>query len=397
MLNLIHLSSVALVARVFIALLGIAQLTLAIPIVGISGFAQISAALTFLSVGNILESALSWRLRFEVAQLGNTFDAIKLRNNTAIRNIKICVPLFVIVVIFYCSTGEYFIRSCLSVVILILINVIFLPWVRFLEGIGRQHINIVLQLTSAFLIFLFFFINLQDISIAKMIVISSSLGWLSSFCSFIYCLFLRIDRNIGAENDNGIVRPPITALQASIIVTASTLLFGMFPLLSHLLQTESMTAAIGVEIRILALALSIISVVSTQFQVNRASTSDRSFTSKNSRLFVAAISVVIAFLIIDWIAQRLILGTDINFVPLNSLPFGLLLGLVICQIPSSTISLVEDGGRFQMKTYLASAGLFTVIVAAISSFHVSLAWAACASFGICHVIPICIKYRDESM
>ncbi|MCX6454847.1 MAG: hypothetical protein NT057_01085 [Actinobacteria bacterium] len=395
-MNLLQLGSASLVTRLGVALLGIVQLKLAMPFLGISGFADVAGSLIFLSVGNIFESALSWRLRFEVARIGNTSEAKKITSLQAFQNSKILVPFAVGTGFTSFVIESEFIANCLSVVSLISLSLIFVPWVRFLEGIGKQKINIAIQFSCAIIVFLIFLMYLSNLTTTKMVLISSSFPLFCSSSAFVYCYFMKVKQDISPlSSDNLFQGVSVTGFQSFIIISSSTLLFGIFPLLSHWMQTDLITAQNGVEVRLLSLGLGVIAVISTQVQVERIAVSKKSILKTDLRLITLAGCIFLGFPVVDWIAQKYFLGSATEFLLINSVPYGLLLGFVILQIPSATISLVDDGGRLQMYTYFASGVLFIATIFAIANLNISFVWASCFSFLICHMIPIVYKYHGK--
>jgi len=378
---------ISILGRSIVGLFGIIQLRAALPVFGISGFAEIAAATTLLTVGTVLESGLAWNLRLEISQ-SSSENINNLVRKTFLKLVLICAPLCLITFTVMVTSSSVVTKLNAGILFITVSNLLFIPWLRLLEGIGLQYVAILIQVATSFIILLTVVTTVHLLNIVEFTLLISSNGLMSSSLVYVF-IRMRIQKRIpdGASHNQGDFYVRVPNLESLVVVFSSNILFGFYPLLYHLYKNDNFVSQTGIKVRIFSLMLGVIGVIGTQLQVKSAQHIHGLSYGLRIRILT---SVVLIFIFVgaDSILEAVVLGRGNTFNIFESVSFGVLAALVESQIYNSTLELKQFGLKRQVVSYSICTIIFAFSFVFIRHFDLSLVWATCLIFYIVHVRPL---------
>jgi hypothetical protein len=378
---------ISILGRSIVGLFGIIQLRAALPVFGISGFAEIAAATTLLTVGIVLESGLAWNLRLEISQ-SSSENINNLVRKTFLKLVLICAPLCLITFAVMVTSNSVVTQLNAGILFMTFGNLIFIPWLRLLEGIGLQYVTILIQVATSFIILLIVVATVHLLNIVEFTLLISSSGLMSSIVVLVY-IRMRIQKKIpdGASHNKGDFCVKIPNLDSLVVVFSSNLLFGFYPLLYHLYKNDDFVSQTGIRVRLFSLMLGVIGVIGTQLQVKSAQHMEGLSYGLKIRILTSVV-LIFTFVGADFILEAVVFGRDNPFNIFESVSFGVLVALVESQIYNSTLELKQFGLKRQVLSYSICTIIFAFCFVFIRHFDLSLVWATCLIFYIVHVRPL---------
>lgn len=387
MMKIQKLVLISILGRSIVGLFGIIQLRAALPVFGISGFAEIAAATTLLTVGIVLESGLAWNLRLEISQ-SSSENINNLVRKTFLKLVLFCAPLCLITFAVMVTSNSVVIQLNAGILFMTFGNLLFIPWLRLLEGIGLQYVAILIQVATSFIILLIVLTTVHLVNIVEFTLLISSGGLMSSIVVYVY-IRMRMQKGIpdGASHNQGDFYVRVPNLDSLVVVFSSNLIFGFYPLLYHFYKNDDFVSQTGIRVRIFSLMLGVIGVIGTQLQVKSAQHIDGLRYGLRIRILTSVV-LIFTFVGADFILETVVLGKDNPFNIFESVSFGVLAALVESQIHNSTLELKQFGLKRQVVSYSICTIIFAFSFVFIRHFDLSLVWATCLIFYIVHVRPL---------
>lgn len=382
-----RLAVISLVARCAIGFFGLLQVRSALPIFGITGLAQIASAATFLSAGILLESGLAWNLRVRISQVSGQ-EILVLVHQAFRRLIYFCLPISLLCFVSLVWVQSSSVRLIFTILFLTLINLLFLPWLRLLEGIGQQHITIIIQILTSFLVLIFTLLNVSSMNILQFALVANSGTLLTSIMVYVFCKF-KFKRFVpnGASYLEGTSNIAILHRDSLIVVLSGTLMFCFFPTIYHWNNGDIFVAQSGIQLRIFSLMIGVIGVVGTQLQIMGRTRVETNKYLLKIQIFMSPL-LILSFVLSDNLLQYFVLGKGNDFNLIESLAYGVLASLVASQIQSSADELRKFGLRLQARSYAICAFFFLIGCGMVQVFNFSLVWYTCVIYYFLHIQPL---------
>lgn len=398
-IDIFRLTTLAGFSRAIIGIVGFFQIQIVITQYGLTEYGKIAALLSIAPIGLILESGMSWGLRFKIAKMHDESEIRKLTLQAFRRNFVAVLFLNSILSVFFILNATSFFGACCLTLMFSLLSVAFVPWIRCLEGTQNQYKILLAQLISSLLGLLTLILVGKNGNFLLLTIIFMSVGVVSGLLSSVQVIMAKpLFRNASVYLDHNDQDPSFSSFHSIVIAICGTLLFSAHPMFIYFLEGSTASAKYGIQIRVLSIFIGVLSVLATQMQVGffRSRTRFAFQGPSMFRLFLASLFGGTLYLVVVSAANSILL--DKTFLDIDSLDlsYSLLVILSILQIPFSTRDLGINGIRWQANSLFKVCVAALMIIFIFPVFRPEFVWVINLLYCLLFVAPLMFKTFRES-